>query len=560
MLAEPNRRQRRGASQLAAMKPTEQKAFRCAIYTRKSTEHNLDLEFNSLDAQREACEAYIQSQAHEGWRLLGDHYDDGGVSGASLERSALQSLLSDIRAGKIDIVVVYKVDRLTRSLADFAKLVELFDRHAVSFVSITQSFNTTSSMGRLTLNVLLSFAQFEREVIGERVRDKIAASKRKGIWVGGPVPLGYRVADKKVVAIPEEAVAVRTIFNRYLELGSIGALIEDLDRRDVRTKTTRLVGGRVRGGIRFGTGALAHLLKNRFYIGEIAYRGAIHAGGHQAIIERELFEAVQARLAENAVGRRAKLRSSPAILTGRIFDDRSNRMSPTHTNKSGVRYRYYVSHAILQQRQNEVGSVGRVPAAEIERLVLEGVRNHLASGDEADGACAITDRDLIVQRVHAVTIKPRGVEVRLPPASGRSSDDTCPRGSDDSQPGSLPMTVITLPWTSPGFTAVKGILHSPSAARPVLRSESRDALLGAIAKARRWINDLRQGRIASFEDIAKQEGQGERHIRLLAPLAFISPRIISAIVEGTAPAGVTVTGLARALPYSWAEQDHSVGL
>ena len=205
MPAEPNRRNAEAPAQRAAMKPTEQKAFRCAIYTRKSTEHNLDLEFNSLDAQREACEAYIKSQAHEGWRLLADHYDDGGVSGASLERPALQTLLSDIRAGRIDIVVVYKVDRLTRSLADFAKLVELFDRHAVSFVSITQSFNTTSSMGRLTLNVLLSFAQFEREVIGERVRDKIAASKRKGIWVGGPVPLGYRVADKKVVVVPEEA-------------------------------------------------------------------------------------------------------------------------------------------------------------------------------------------------------------------------------------------------------------------------------------------------------------------------------------------------------------------
>lgn len=249
MPAEPDRRQRRGASQPAAMKP---RAFRCAIYTRKSTEHNLDLEFNSLDAQREACEAYIKSQAYEGWRLRCDHYDDGCISGASLERPALQTLLADIRAGRIDIVVVYKVDRLTRSLGDFAKLVELFDRHAVSFVSITQSFNTTSSMGRLTLNVLLSFAQFEREVIGERVRDKIAASKRKGIWVGGPVPLGYRVADKKVVAIPEEAVAVRTIFTRYLELGSIGSLIEDLDRRDVRTKTTRLVGGRVRGGIPSG--------------------------------------------------------------------------------------------------------------------------------------------------------------------------------------------------------------------------------------------------------------------------------------------------------------------
>src|SRR5262245_16812641 len=266
------------------MKPTERKSFRCAVYTRKSTEHNLDLEFNSLDAQREACEAYIKSQAHEGWRLLADRYDDGGLSGASLERPALQALLADIQANRIDVVVVYKVDRLTRSLADFAKLVELFDRHAVSFVSITQSFNTTSSMGRLTLNVLLSFAQFEREVIGERVRDKIAASKRKGIWVGGPVPLGYRVVEKKVVAIPEEAVAVRTIFTRYLELGSIGALTTDLDRRGVRTKTTRLVGGRVRGGIRFGTGALAHLLKYRFYIVDVAYRCSFHAGVRQGII------------------------------------------------------------------------------------------------------------------------------------------------------------------------------------------------------------------------------------------------------------------------------------
>src|SRR5829696_1773908 len=211
------------------------KVFRCAIYTRKSTDHNLDLEFNSLDAQREACEAYIKSQAHEGWRLFPARYDDGAFSGASLDRPALQELLAEVAAGKVDIIVVYKVDRLTRSLADFAKLVELFDQHAVSFVSITQSFNTTSSMGRLTLNVLLSFAQFEREVIGERVRDKIAASKRKGIWVGGPLPLGYRCVDKKVVLVPEEADAVRHIFRRYLVLGSIRALIEDLDKNGIRT-------------------------------------------------------------------------------------------------------------------------------------------------------------------------------------------------------------------------------------------------------------------------------------------------------------------------------------
>ena len=232
----------------ATMKPIERKVFRCAIYTRKSTEHNLDLEFNSLDAQREACEAYIKSQAHEGWRLVPDRYDDGGLSGASLDRPALQELLGDVRGGKIDVVVVYKVDRLTRSLADFAKLVELFDQHSVSFVSVTQSFNTTSSMGRLTLNVLLSFAQFEREVIGERVRDKIAASKRKGMWVGGPIPLGYVTVNKKLVIAPEEAETVRTMFRLYLECGSVGALAEELARRNIRVKAPHLQCGRTKGG------------------------------------------------------------------------------------------------------------------------------------------------------------------------------------------------------------------------------------------------------------------------------------------------------------------------
>jgi len=540
------------------MKPIERKVYRCAIYTRKSTEHNLDLEFNSLDAQREACEAYIKSQAHEGWRLVPDHYDDGGVSGASLDRPALQTLLADVRTGKINTVVVYKVDRLTRSLADFAKLVELFDQYGVSFVSITQSFNTTSSMGRLTLNVLLSFAQFEREVIGERVRDKIAASKRRGIWVGGPVPLGYRVIDKKLVVVPEEAEAVRTIFTRYLELGSMRPLIEDLDRRGIRTKANGLTNGSVRGGIRFGVGSLAHLLKNRFYIGEVVYRGAIHHGEHEPILERELFEAVQAKLAANTVTRQVRLKGSPAILTGRIFDDRGNRMSPSHSNKLGVRYRYYISHAILQQRKAEAGSVARVPAAEIEKLVLDGVRRHLASMGEAEHPTAIADRDLIERHVHSVTVKPQALEVRLVPTSEASALTEEP-GTKDLAPGQLSTTAITLAWTAPSFAAVKGIVHAPSA-RPELKPESRDALLTAIAKARRWIDEIRLGRIASFAEIAKREGQGERHIRLLAPLAFVSPRIITAIVDGTAPADLTVTGLAKALPYSWAEQERSIGL
>jgi site-specific DNA recombinase len=377
------------------MKPAVPKPKRCAIYTRKSSEHNLDLEFNSLHAQREACEAYIKSQAHEGWRLNPDRYDDGGLSGASLDRPALQKLLADVRAGKITIVVVYKVDRLTRSLADFAKLVELFDDHGVSFVSITQSFNTTSSMGRLTLNVLLSFAQFEREVIGERVRDKIAASKRKGLWVGGPVPLGYRCVDKKLEIVPEEAEAVRTIFSLYLELGSMSALLAELDRRGIRTKVNGRREGQKRGGIRFGVGPLAHLLKNRFYIGEVRYRGEVYHGEHEPILSRELFEAVQAKLAANTIDRQVRLRGSAALLAGRLYDDRGNRMSPTHTNKKGVRYRYYVSQALLQNRKTEAGSIARVPAPEVESLVCDGIRRQLAAMGRTEPANSLPDRELI---------------------------------------------------------------------------------------------------------------------------------------------------------------------
>src|SRR2546427_8250206 len=381
------------------------KLARCAIYTRKSSEHNLDLAFSSLDAQREACEAYIRSQAHEGWRLIPGRYDDGAFSGASLDRPALQQLLADVRAGKIDIVLVYKVDRLTRSLADFAKLIELFDTHGVSFVSVTQSFNTSSSMGRLTLNVLLSFAQFEREVIGERVRDKIAASKRKGIWVGGPVPLGYAAVDKKILVVAAEAEAVRTIFARYLELGSVRALAQDLDRRGIRSKPRRLSNGRTIGGGRFGVGALAHLLKNRFYIGEVVYRGEVHGGEQALIVDRAVFEAVQAKLAAQARARRCRLRGSPALLSGRLFVTRGNPMSPTHAHKGGARYRYYVSQAVLQGKPPPPGWVSRVPAAGIEALVVAALRNHLnarAGGAGPPGH----DPDLLERHLERVTLTP----------------------------------------------------------------------------------------------------------------------------------------------------------
>ena len=317
-----------------------------------------------------------RSQSGEGWRLLPGRYDDGGLSGASLDRPALQALLAEVRARRIDVVVVYKVDRLTRSLADFAKLIELFDAHAVSFVSVTQSFNTTTSMGRLTLNILLSFAQFEREVIGERVRDKIAASKRKGIWVGGPVPLGYAAMNKTAVVVPADAETVRMIFARYLELGSVQALAQDLERSGIRTRQRRLANGRVIGGGAFGVGGLAHLLRNRFYLGEVVYRGETFRGDHEPILDPALFAAVQAKLSAQAVERRCRIRGSPALLAGRLFDAAGHRMTPTHTNKKGVRYRYYVSQAVL--RQHSAGALGRVPAPELEATVVGAIRRHLA--------------------------------------------------------------------------------------------------------------------------------------------------------------------------------------
>ena len=531
------------------------KLARCAIYTRKSTEYNLELAFNSLDAQREACEAYIKSQAHEGWRLIPGRYDDGAFSGASLDRPALQQLLAEVRAGKIDIVLVYKVDRLTRSLADFAKLIELFDAHGVSFVSVTQSFNTSSSMGRLTLNVLLSFAQFERELIGERVRDKIAASKRKGIWVGGPVPLGYATVDKKILVVPAEAEAVRTIFARYLELGSIRALAEDLDRRGICSKPRRLSNGRTIGGGRFGVGALAYLLKNRFYIGEVVYRGEVHGGEQAAIVDRAMFQAVQAKLAAQAVERRCRLRGLPAILSGRLFDHRGNRMSPTHANKGGARYRYYVSQAVLQGKPPPPGLVSRVPAAEIEALVVAALRRHL-SASSAREQLPDNDRDLLERHLERVTLTPNHLELRLR-QSFEPAQSQDPANTLAGRPTAR-ATTMEVPWTSRIPAAVNGIIHVPAHNTPI-KASRREALLIAIAKARQWIDDLADGRAASFTVIARREGRAERHIRLLAPLAFVSPRIVSALLDGTAPADLTLTKLARGLPYCWAEQEQRVG-
>ncbi|GAC1554905.1 MAG: hypothetical protein NVS2B5_15100 [Beijerinckiaceae bacterium] len=520
------------------MKPTTSaKTQRCAIYTRKSTEHNLDLAFNSLDAQREACEAYIKSQAHEGWRLVPDRFDDGGLSGASLDRPALQSLIDQVQAKKIDIVVVYKVDRLTRSLADFAKLVELFEEHEVSFVSVTQSFNTTSSMGRLTLNVLLSFAQFEREVIGERVRDKIAASKRKGIWVGGPVPLGYRAVGKKIEIIPEEADLLRRIFALYLQHASVGAVAKALNQEGIKPKPRQLSSGGTVAAERFTIGPLAHMLKNRFYVGEVAYRGEVHKGEHPAIIDANLFDAVQAKLAEHAVARNLKRSASPHLLTGLIFDDRGNPMSPTHANKKGVRYRYYTSHAVLQHRMEDAGSVPRVSAPDVEYLVCEHLRRERAADAKS------SDKELVTQNVARAMIRRDRIEVVI--------------RSDQSEDGAGITNKFPIPFT-PTPTRHKAIVLKPLGNLHI-DAVTREKLLRAIARACRWADQIRSGKVASLDEIAIAEQIGERHVRRLLPLAFLAPRIVEAIIDGTAPAGLTVSRLTEALPHAWTDQENTFG-
>jgi site-specific DNA recombinase len=398
-------------------------------------------------------------------------------------------------------------------------------------------------------------------LIGERVRDKIAASKRKGLWVGGPVPLGYAVIGKKITVVPGEAEAVRSIFARYLELGSVRALADDLDRRGIRSKTRKRSDGATLGGGRFGVGALAYLLKNQFYMGKVVYRGEVHGGEQEPIVDRALFAAVQEKLAAGAVRRRCRLRGSPAILTGRIFDDHGRRMSPTHSNKNGLRYRYYVSGAALGSQPQPAGPILRVPAAEIEALVIAALRSHRNPGG-ANQPLPDHDRDLIEHHVERVTLTPHHIKLRLvAPQSLQQPDGIPDEIGSQADPANNPsgdpipsVKTITIPWTSPLSATVKGVIYVPAHNTPIPPG-ARDKLLLAIAKARTWIDDLAERRVASFAAIANREGKAERHVRRLAPLAFLSPRIITAVIAGTAPAGLTIAVLARVLPYSWAEQE-----
>lgn len=361
---------------MAERSTTEQRRpVRCAIYTRKSTEEGLEQEFNSLDAQFEACAAYIASQRHEAWTQVRDRYDDGGFTGGNLDRPALQRLLTDVSAGKVDVIVLYKIDRLTRSLTDFSKIVDVLDKAGASFVSVTQAFNTTTSMGRLMLNVLLSFAQFEREVTGERIRDKIAASKKKGMWMGGPVPLGYEVQDRKLVVSDQEAATVRHIFTRYAALGSGMPLLEELRTDGIRTKRRVFKDGSIRGGVPFMRGALFHLLSNRIYLGEMVHKGKAWPGEHEAIIDPQLWEKVSQIIAAGRVDRKSRHNArESSLLAGIVFDGLGRRMSPSHAVKNGKRYRYYITHS---SEDLKTAPVWRLPAHDVERSVVNQLVTYL---------------------------------------------------------------------------------------------------------------------------------------------------------------------------------------
>jgi DNA invertase Pin-like site-specific DNA recombinase len=533
------------------MKPSSIKPVRCAIYTRVSTEHGLDQEFNSLDAQYDAASAYIKSQAHAGWTLIRSRYDDGGYSGGSTDRPDLQRLLEDIRSRKIDVIVVYKVDRLTRSLADFAKLVELFDAHGVSFVSVTQQFNTTTSMGRLTLNVLLSFAQFEREVTSERIRDKIAASKRKGLWVGGPLPLGYQMNDGKVAVVEDEAERVRLIFRRYLELGGVNALVRDLREQNIRTKQRPLATGVTRGGVPFGRGSLFYLLRNRFYIGEVEYKDEILPGEQPAIMDRALFDAVQHRLTEQWTNRTTIRSASQHLLTGLLFDDAGHRMVPTHATKAGIRYRYYVSlpHLYGESKTASVGSVSRIPAAEIEGTVVKAINAHLIACRErpGSGTANIGVGKVIIERAARIDVHEDRLVIRLKSVDSEEASDE---------------DVISIPWQKPPSRRSRQILipHGvpKSEIRPT-RIERRARLVSAIARGRRWLDEIVSGSVTDVQQIAARQKCSVRQVNMTISLAFLAPGLVRAAVEGRLPRGIGVERL-RDAPVEWARQFKALGL
>ena len=614
---------RRPSPKPATSGPTHR---RCAIYTRKSSEEGLEQAFNSLDAQREACEAYIKSQRHEGWVLLPAFYDDGGISGGTLERPALQRLLRDIGAGRVDLVIVYKVDRLTRSLADFAKIVDVFDAKGASFVSVTQQFNTATSMGRLTLNMLLSFAQFEREVTGERIRDKIAASKRKGMWMGGAVPLGYDVQDRKLWINETEAEVIRHVYRSYLALGSVRLLQQHLAEQGVRSKLRPAAPSeKMRGGRALARGALYTILRNRLYRGEVAHQGNIYPGEHAAIIDLPLWDQVQQRLADNQVEHATGVRAAnPSLLAGLLFDPHGRRLSPTHAVKRGRRYRYYVSQQLQTASRAEARDGLRIPAGDLERVVNDRLVSFL--GDRATVFAAIRDRvtqagdqhrlleratalatdwrDLArserKQQLHRlladITVHPEHIDLRLrssallamldgatgaidaDPLAGfaalrsmlaahaeqtiatdaahaaHAADQLHEPSTDQTAPTSLLTLSLAVSLRRAGLEMRLLVAGAQSHAEP------DPTLLKLLARAHR-LRDQLFADGGTINALAEREQLNCSYITRVLRLAYLAPDIVSTILAGRQPIGLTAQRLVTnsRLPLSWVEQRQLLG-
>lgn len=546
------------------------KLIRCAIYTRKSTEEGLEQDFNSLDAQREACEAYIKSQQHEGWVLIEKHYDDGGFSGGTLERPGVKELFKDIEAGEVDIVVVYKVDRLTRSLMDFSKIVELFDKQNASFVSITQHFNTTTSMGRLTLNILLSFAQFEREVTGERIRDKIAASKKKGMWMGGRVPLGYELIDKKLIIDDSFSKTVKIIFEKYTEFKSVGSLKEYLDNANLKSRSRKP----------FSKGNLYKILANKIYAGNVEHKGNVYDGEHEALIEVALFDKAQTILLNNRMVKKCGLKSnSNSILVGKIFDDKLNKMTPSHSNTRKRKYRYYVSQPTLKNNKTQSGSVDKIPAGEIENFVIKTVKEFLTNPKQTQKY--IKDYDLRKQKEILNTLKNlqsfsdpkliRSILAKVIVAKDSVEISLCEKGlkltidnllasvdllNEAETETNLPIKIIKL---------VKVTRTSQSGNVLIMRPDEKTTpnpnpyLINAIVKSHYWNNLILSGKAKTSLDIQKLESLNDNsYIKQVLNLKFLAPEITEAILNGTQPRDLTMAKLFSLKTLDWQEQKKSL--
>ncbi len=522
------------------------RTLRCAIYTRKSSEEGLDQAFNSLDAQREACESYIASQRHEGWKLVQARYDDGGLSGGTLERPALRQLLADIDAGRIDLVVVYKIDRLTRSLADFAKLVERFDAVSCSFVSVTQAFNTSTSMGRLTLNVLLSFAQFEREVTAERIRDKISASKKKGYWMGGFTPLGYAAhpdpQTRSLVIRPEEAEIVRALFELYDELGCARLVEAEAARRGYRTKVRTQRDGKTTGGQPLRCGHIHFLLRNPVYVGRIRHKADIHEGLHPPLIDLELWERVQAKLESRRTrGRRSSTGEKPSLV-GKLLDETGDRLTPSHANKGLRRYLYYVSSRLLRARNTQTDG-WRLPARPLEHQVAAAITAHLnrmaphllqaptpTSLEQVQPRLAdISSPSSVLGVLESCRIAPDRLELRI---SSKALAEGLGVAAED-------LAANPLTFTETFQVRRRGVESRLVIGAGTPRTDEK--LIRAIALAHAWLKEVRSG--VSMTAIAKRHCCTPAFIRQRMQLAFLSPAITRDILAGRQPPELTLTAL-----------------